>query len=153
MAYSPHNFRFVEEFNPARLAPGSRTVCEKAVRAGGASLFNICGVRKGAKAMSEAVKKKMLDRATYERLCIEACEKPDARADGETSEDACWRTICEKVSDYLGAKFESAGGGASPGETYRQRLSRMVEAAQAEYFDPLEIPEKYVKEILSKTGG
>jgi hypothetical protein len=111
-------------------------------------------VREEGTAMSEAAKSKMLDRAEYERLCIEACEKPDARRPGETSEDACWRTICEKVSEHLGAEFESAGGGASsPGETYRQRLSRMVEAAQAEYFDPLEIPEKYVKEILSKTGG
>ncbi|HEY0079698.1 MAG TPA: hypothetical protein VGB73_13875 [Pyrinomonadaceae bacterium] len=97
----------------------------------------------------------MLDRATYERLCIEACENPEERVEGETSEDACWRTVCEKVSAYLGASIERVedAGEQSPGDSYRRALRRMVEAAQTEYFDALEIPEKYVKEILSKTGG
>ena len=104
--------------------------------------------------MSQRAEGKMLDKTEYERLCIEACERPDARRPGETSEDACWRTVCEKVSAYLGARFEIAdAGGASPGEAYRRSLSRMVEEAQSEYFDALEIAEKYVKEILSKSGG
>jgi hypothetical protein len=95
-----------------------------------------------------------LTKAEYERLCVEACENPSSRRGEETSEDAHWRTVCEKVFDYLGKEFDpEKAEGPTRGEAYRQALRRAVEAAQGEYFDALEIPTKHIEEVLSKTGG
>ena len=54
----------------------------------------------------------------------------------------------------MGKEFDpDKARGATPGEAYRQALSQVVEEAQGEFFDPLEIPTKYINEVMSKTGG
>lgn len=104
--------------------------------------------------MQPGSEKKNINKTEYERLCREACEHPVSRNPDETTEDAYWRIIYQKVSQHLGVEFTlNPGGDAPPGDSYRRKLQQMVDDARAEYFDTLAIPTKYIKEALSETGG
>src|SRR4051812_30471966 len=95
--------------------------------------------------MGNANEMKSLSHAEYDRLCREACEGFVPSGSREADEETVLYRICQKVYAYLDQEFAFIPvAGASDLYAYKWNLQQIVHNRQAEWFDTLETPGKYI---------
>ncbi len=91
-----------------------------------------------------------INKSKYEELCKEACGNFVPSGDRNRDEERLLLAVCRIVYKYLKEPLDFIPAGDTTLYKYQYNLQRLVLARQTEPFDTLEIPGKYILEVLDR---